>query len=166
NLTDQLLVDTFDDDISLAGGFHGNALRQLIFDRGRKAQCQGQRLTLGSCTITHTDPLQLALEALAYAADPVVGQSAASAGHGRIRTSGTRCETQLALFLDQFNGRMHGQIQSTLGALDRYFLTFNLYFYTLWQFDRVLGDARHRNALSEYGAEYFAADTGSASGTI
>src|SRR5690606_24221524 len=39
-------------------------------------------------------------------------------------------------------------------------------FYTLWQFDSVLGDARHRNPLSEYSAEYFAADTGSASGTI
>src|SRR5690606_14290892 len=131
NLADQLLVDTFDDDISLARGFHGNTFWHLIFDRVGKAQCQGQSLTLGSCTITHTDQLQLALEALAYADNHVVDQSTGSAGHGRIRTSGTRCETQLALFLDQFNGRMHGQIQSTLGALDRYFLTFNLYFYTL-----------------------------------
>src|SRR5690606_12901720 len=165
-LTDQLLVDTFDDDISLAWGFHGNALRQLIIDRVGETQRQGQGLTLGLRAVTHTNQLQLALEALADADNHVVDQCTGGTGHGCIDTSGTRSETQLALFLDHFNGRMHAQVQGTLGAFDRHFLTVNLDFYTLWQFDRVLCDARHRNPLSEYGAEHFAADTGSASGAI
>src|SRR5690606_5743365 len=165
-LTDQLLVDAFDDDVSLARGFHGNALGQLIVDRVGETQGQGQNLSFGLSPVSYTNQLQLALETLADADNHVVDQCTGSAGHGCIDTARTRSETQNALFLSNFNGRMQAQCQGALGALDGDIQTIDLDFYTLWQSDRVLSDARHRNPLSEYGAEYFTADTGSASSAI
>ena len=117
DLPDQLLVDALDDDVSLAWGFRGNAFRQLIVDRMGKAQRQGQSLTLRLRLVTNTDQLQLALEALSDTQDHVVDQGTSGAGHRHVRTARTSGETQLTIFLDDFNSRMQVQCECALGAL-------------------------------------------------
>src|SRR5690606_19294028 len=67
HLTDQLLIDTLDQDISLAGGLSGNAVRQFIFHRMREAEGQGRDLTFGLRFVTHANQLELRLRDLADA---------------------------------------------------------------------------------------------------
>src|SRR5690606_37649037 len=75
-------------------------------------------------------------------------------------------ETQLTFFLNHFHRRMHLQFQSALGTLHRKLLTGQLDFDTGGQLDGVLSNARHADSPLEHGAQYFAADTGSASSAI
>src|SRR5690606_36942255 len=84
HLTDQLLVDTLDQDVGLAGGFGGDALRKLVVDRMGEAQREIQHLAFGLGLVAHTHQLQLALEALAHANDHVVDQCTSGTGHGAI----------------------------------------------------------------------------------
>src|SRR5690606_22373886 len=167
HLTDQLLVDALDQDIGLAGGFSGNTLRQFVVDRMGEAQREVQDLAFGLGLVTHTDQLQLALEALAHANDHVVDQCTSGTGHGLvllIAIAGS--ETQLTSFLDHFHGRVHVQFQGALGALDRELLASEFDLDACRQLDGVLSNARHAYPPLEHGAEHFTADTGSACSAI
>src|SRR5690606_1163290 len=104
HLTDQLLVDTLNQDIGLARSFSGNTLRQLIVDRMREAQRKVQHLAFGLRLVTNTNQLQLTLEALADADDHIVDQSTGSTGHGLVLLiTITGSKTQLTIFLQHFN---------------------------------------------------------------
>src|SRR5690606_1334338 len=167
HLTNHLLVDTFDQDIGLAGSFSGNALRQFIVHRVREAESQRQHLTFGLRLVTDADQLELALEALADTDHHVVHQRASGTGHGAsLLITITASETQLARILDDFNGRMNVQFQSALCALHRKLLAGHLDFDASGQLDGVLSNARHAYPPLEHSAEHFAADTSSAGRTI
>src|SRR5690554_264681 len=105
-MANQLFVDTFDDDVSLAGGLNSDTLRQLIVDRVGEPQSQGQNLSFCLSPVSYTNQLKLALETLADADDHIVDQCTSSAGHGCIDATRTGRKTQHTLFLDYFNGRM------------------------------------------------------------
>src|SRR3989344_8467660 len=167
HLTDQLLVDTLDQDIGLAGGLGGDALRQLIIHRMRETESQGQHLTFGLRLVTDADQLELALEALTDTDHHVVDQSAGSTGHGAsLLITVTTGETQLTTFLDNLNGRMNVQLQSAFCTLHRKLLAGHFDFNASGQLDGVLSNARHAYPPLEHSAKHFAADTSSASSTI
>src|SRR5690606_27854868 len=63
HLSKHLLVDTLQNDIGLAGGFSGDAFGQFVIDRMGETERQVQNLAFHLSLVTHTDQLQLALEA-------------------------------------------------------------------------------------------------------
>ncbi|EJT85600.1 hypothetical protein PPS11_06900 [Pseudomonas putida S11] len=77
-------------------------------------------MPFGLCLVTNTDQLELALEALAYALDHVVHQSAGGTGHGAsLLVTVTSDETQLARLFGNFNRRVNVQFESAFGTLHR-----------------------------------------------
>src|SRR3990167_989987 len=72
HLTNQLLINTLNQDIGLARGFSSDACRQVVINRMREAQSQGQYFAFSLCFITNTNQLKLALKALADASYHVV----------------------------------------------------------------------------------------------
>ena len=147
NLTDQLLVDTLDQDIGLAGGLSDDAGRQFVINRMGEAEGQGQHLALGLRFVTNADQLELALEALADADYHVVHQSTGGTSHGAsLLVAVTRSKTQLTAVLDHFDRRMDLELQSTFGALDGQLLTSQFDFNAGRQLDGVLSNARHADS--------------------
>ncbi|MCY1177508.1 hypothetical protein D9M73_178190 [compost metagenome] len=133
----------------------------------REAKGQVQHCAFCLRFVTNTDQLELALEALAYALDHVVDQSAGGTGHGAsLLIAIASSETQLTSFFNDLNGRVDVQFESALGTLHRKLLACEFYFDTGWQLNGVLSDARHAYPPLEHSAKNFAADTGSARSTI
>src|SRR3990167_7142354 len=144
DLTNQLLVDTLDQDLGLVRGFSNHTFRQLIVDRMGEAESEVQHLTFGLRLVTNADQLQLALEAGANADHHVVDQGTGSAGHGAsllVAIAGS--ETQLTGFMQDFNGRVNIQFESALGTLYRQLLTGEIDLNTSGQRNGVLSNARH-----------------------
>src|SRR5690606_14981612 len=128
---------------------------------------QVQNLAFHLSLVTHTDQLQLALEALGDTHHHVVDQCTGGTGHGTgLLIAVATGETQPALSLDDLHGRMQLHFQTALGTLDRQQLTIQLDFDTRRQLDGVFSNARHAYTPLEYGAEDFATDTGGTSSTI
>src|SRR3989338_6327285 len=167
DLTNQLFVDTLDQDLGLVRGFSNYTVRQLIVDRMGEAESEVQHLTFGLRFVTNTNQLQLALEASANTDHHIVDQGASGAGHcTSLLIAIASSETQLTRFLQDFNGRVNIQFESTLGTLYRKLLAGELDLNTSGQLYGVLSNARHAYPPLEHCAKHFAADTGSARSAV
>src|SRR3990167_1921225 len=167
DLTNQLFVDTLDQDLGLVRGFSHYTVRQLIVDRMGEAESEVQHLTFGLRFVTNTNQLQLALEASANTDHHIVDQGASGTGHcTSLLIAIASSETQLTSFLQDFNGRVNVQFESTLGTLYRKLLAGELDLNTSGQLYGGLSNARHAYPPLQHSAKDFAADTGSARSTI
>ncbi|RMW02437.1 hypothetical protein ALP03_200119 [Pseudomonas amygdali pv. tabaci] len=109
-MTNQLLIDTANQDIGLAGGLSGDAIRQFVVHWVREAKCKVQYRAFCLRLVTNTDQLELALEALAHALDHVVYQCTSGACHcAGLLIAIASSETQLTSFFNNLNGRMDVQ---------------------------------------------------------
>src|SRR6266851_685832 len=147
-LTDPLAIDPLDDDLGLAGGFNGHAVRNRIVDQVRITQGQGQALRLDGGAITHADQLELLLVALGHARDHVRQVRTRGAGDG-VQAFRTRVgfHFQMLVLLHDFDAALERQRQRALGALHRDGIRTDRGADTLREIYRHFCDSRHDETL-------------------
>src|SRR3990172_12935954 len=149
NLTDQLLVQSLDQDFGLRGRLDPYARGHRMHYRVRIAESQIELVPLRLCTVAHANQRELLLEALGDALHHVGRQCAQRSGH-RIRSSGLFADLKhklVAVPLD-FYTAIEMLRERPQGTLDRQRFCGKRHIDAFRKCNRNLADTRHGYTLT------------------